>query len=252
MSSEAASYFPGTFECDRENANREKNPSDRSSNLSRPENVPLRALHPENRRLLSADPQQLGSGVSDEMLLGRLQSGDREALAILFRRFARIVRSVAYRILRDQSEADDLLQDVFLFILRKAALFDASQGSARSWIVQVTYHRAIDRRRYLVSRHFYSSLELGDSVLSSAELGAETAFIERSIEGVVGRARLKRIAESLSEHQRQTIQLYFFEGYTLEEIAAQIGQSLGNVRNHYYRGLEKIRQVVFAAKLQAK
>jgi RNA polymerase sigma-70 factor (ECF subfamily) len=189
---------------------------------------------------------------SDEVSFEELRKGDKEALAVLFRRYARIVRAVAYRILRDESEADDLLQEVFLFIFRKAALFDASRGSARSWIVQITYHRAIDRRRYLISRRFYSSLAFGDSAIGSTELGTEIAFYEQSMEGTFGTAMLKKIDESLSEDQRRTIQLHFFQGYTLEEIAARTGQSLGNVRNHYYRGLDRMRKIVFAAKLQAK
>ena len=95
--------------------------------------------------------QALDAGSSDEFLFERLRDGDHGALALLFRRYARMVRGVAYRILRDAAEADDLLQEVFLFLFRKWALFDASRGSARSWIVQVTYHRAIDRRRHLLS-----------------------------------------------------------------------------------------------------
>ena len=64
------------------------------------------------------------------------------------------------RILRDDSEADDLLQEVFLFVHRNCSMFDSVQGLVRSWIVQMTYHRAIDRRRYLNSRHFYTRLDL--------------------------------------------------------------------------------------------
>ena len=90
----------------------------------------------------------------------RICDGSREALAILFRRYARLVRTVAMRILRDDSEADDLLQDVFLFVHRNCSIFDSSRAAVRSWIVQMTYHRAIDRRRYLDSRHFYTRLDL--------------------------------------------------------------------------------------------
>ena len=89
------------------------------------------------------------SAVSDEAVMAQICDGNREALAVLFRRYARLVRTVAVRILRDDSEADDLLQDVFLFIHRNCRIFDASRAPARSWIVQMTYHRAIDRRRYL-------------------------------------------------------------------------------------------------------
>ncbi len=198
----------------------------------------------------SRDPSR-ADAPSDEILLVQLDKGDKEALAILFRRYARMVRAVAYRILRDLSEADDLLQEVFLFIFRKSALFDATRGSARSWIVQVTYHRAIDRRRYLASRHFYTSIEI-DADVHLHKFQVEIAFYEQSMEGMLGKEMLRRIHESLSDDQRQIIQLYFFEGYTLEEIASKLGQALGNVRNHYYRGLERMRKQIFSSKLRSK
>jgi RNA polymerase sigma-70 factor (ECF subfamily) len=190
--------------------------------------------------------------LSDESLLEQLREGSQVALALLFRRYARIVRAVAYRILRDWAEADDLLQEVFLFIFRKCALFDAGRGSARSWIVQVTYHRAIDRRRHLASRGYYSSEELDETLLTIDEPMSDTTFYERSIEGSLGTEMLRRIEEALSSDQRRTMLLYFFEGYTFEEIAERIGQTVGNARNHYYRGLEKIRKLVFTPELREK
>lgn len=254
MNSGAASYFPDTLGNDREIGIRENRDTEYPLAIPGPngEQHQTQTTVQSENHTLSAGDFNPGASIPDETLLNHLHAGDREALAVLFRRFARVVRTVAWRILRDESEADDLLQEVFLFIFRKAALFDASRGSARSWIVQVTYHRAIDRRRYLISRRFYSSLDFGDSAIGSTELGAEIAFYEQSMEGTFGTAMLKKIDESLSEDQRRTIQLHFFEGYTLEEIAGRTGQSIGNVRNHYYRGLDRMRQIVFAAKLQAK
>ena len=79
--------------------------------------------------------------------MASLCRGDQEALALLFRRYASIVRGLAYKVLRDTSEADDLLQEIFLVVYRKCASFDASRGPARSWILQITYHRAVARRR---------------------------------------------------------------------------------------------------------
>jgi RNA polymerase sigma-70 factor, ECF subfamily len=254
MNPGAASYFPDTLGNDGEMGIRENR--DPESSLPMPsinvgQHQTQDSAQTENHAVTGRDFNS-GSSVPDETLLNHLYAGDREALAVLFRRFARVVRTVAWRILRDESEADDLLQEVFLFIFRKAALFDASRGSARSWIVQVTYHRAIDRRRYLNSRRFYSNVDFEDSAVGDAELGTEIAFYEESMEGRLGAAMLKKIDEALSEDQRRTIRLHFFEGYTLEEIAARTAQSLGNVRNHYYRGLDRMRQIVFSAKLQAK
>lgn len=195
---------------------------------------------------------QLTTDVSDEFLLEQLRHANQDALALLFRRYARVVRSVAHRIVRDGAEADDLLQEVFLFIFRKSVLFDPARGSARSWIVQVTYHRAIDRRRHLASRRFYSRSELDEDIHAVDEPLTEASFYEKSVEGSLGIETLKRIEEELSLDQQRTIQLYFFEGYTLEEIATATGQTVGNVRNHYYRGLERIRKVVFAGALRGK
>jgi RNA polymerase sigma-70 factor (ECF subfamily) len=190
--------------------------------------------------------------ISDETLLEQVRKGAKEPLGILFRRHARTVRNVAYRILRNEAEADDLVQDVFLFIFRKAALFNGSHNTARSWIVQVTYHRAFDRRRRLITRHFYASRELDDAALNVADRRYETLFAEWSLEAVWGRESAARLRELLSPSQLSTIELHFFEGYTLEEIADCLGQTLGNVRHHYHRGLEKLRKPAFARKLRSK
>jgi RNA polymerase sigma-70 factor (ECF subfamily) len=190
--------------------------------------------------------------ISDERLLEQVGQGTREALAVLFRRHARTVRNVAHRILRNEAEADDLVQEVFIFIFRKAILFNASHGSARSWIVQVAYHRAFDRRRYLNTRHFYASRELDDAALNVADGRYEVLFSEWSLEAVWGRESAARLRQLLSPSQLRTIELHFFEGYTLEEIAGRLGQTLGNIRNHYYRGLEKLRKSAVAGKSRTK
>ncbi len=64
---------------------------------------------------------------------------------------------------------------------------------------------------------------------------------EQSLEGAFGKKALRDVFKVLSENQRETLRLFFFEGYTFEEIALKTGQSIGNVRNHYYRGLDKLR-----------
>jgi RNA polymerase sigma-70 factor (ECF subfamily) len=192
------------------------------------------------------------SAFSDELLMEQVRQGTMEALVPLFRRHAHAVRSVAARILRNDAEADDLVQEVFLFVFRKAALFDPLQGTARSWIVQVTYHRAIDRRRYLTSRRYYTFQDVDASAQEPPDDRREIASWERSLEGVWGRKTAAELRSLLSADQLRTIELHFFEGYTLEEIAERMGQSLVNVRHHYYRGLEKLRKPAFARKLQPK
>jgi RNA polymerase sigma-70 factor (ECF subfamily) len=199
----------------------------------------------ENRASRAATPPE----VSDEVLLACMCNGDQESLAALFRRYARLVRGVAYRVLRDVSEADDLLQDIFLLIHRDCKTFDSSKGSARSWILQMAYRRAVSRRRYLTSRHFYTRLDLEDLASQLADPRMRADRLEDSIEWELGNGSLQQVFEALSENQRQTLQLFFVDGYTLDEIAAKLGQSRGNVKHHYFRGLERLRKALFGDKL---
>lgn len=187
---------------------------------------------------------------SDEALMAQVCQGSREALAVLFRRHARVVRAVAHRILRDASEADDLLQNVFLFIHRKSSLFDPSKGSARSWILRVTYHRAIDHRRYLESRHFYQRMDSGvDIELPDPRSKVAENENDEVLDEVVGKPTIEMLLETLTEDQRKTLTLHFFEGCAFEGIADRLGQSVGNIRHHYYRGLDKLRKELFSRKL---
>ena len=203
--------------------------------------IPLIQLGAETASGTSIPTEQTGEeGVPDEVLLLRFSDGDDQSLGCFFQRYGRLLRSVATRILRDASEAEDLVQDLFLFIHKKSVIFDTTQSSARSWIVQMAYHRAISRRRYLVTRQFYRHEDV-DGV-GGQVVGVATTENDYSAEAVLGRNGLERVMEALTDDQRETLQLHFFEGYTLGEISEKLGQPHGNVRHHYYRGLAQLRK----------
>ena len=185
--------------------------------------------------------------VPDEVLLSQTATGDHDALTILFRRYAGLVRGVSLRILHDEAEAEDLVQEIFLFIHREASIFDFSKSTGRSWIVQMTFRRAISRRRYLTARGHYKNSEADCCSIPSPALA--TAGYDSSIEALLGRERLKKVMEELTAEQHEILRLHFYEGYTLSEIGQMLGQSLGNVRHHYYRGLGKLRKQVCESKL---
>jgi RNA polymerase sigma-70 factor (ECF subfamily) len=113
----------------------------------------------------------------------------------------------------------------------------------------MTYHRAIDRRRYLNARHFYNRLDL-DCVVELSDPRSEEGESGSILINEVGTTTMLGFLGLLSEDQRDTLNLHFFEGYTFAEIAVKLGQSLGNIRNHYYRGLEKLRKQMFPAELR--
>jgi RNA polymerase sigma-70 factor (ECF subfamily) len=185
--------------------------------------------------------------LSDEALIAEVCLGSREALAILFRRYARLIRRVALRVLKDASEADDLLQDVFLLIHRLCRTFDNSKASAQFWILQMTYRRAISRRRYLNSRHFYTQVELDEQAGLVAE--SKSGPLDDSVDQILAELDLQKLLGTLSEDQQRTLRLHFIEGYTLDEIANILGQTTGNIRHHSFRGLERLRKQIFDSKL---
>lgn len=107
--------------------------------------------------------------------------------------------------------------------------------------MQIAYHRAIDRRRYLSSRQHYVTPVFDEQQSRVASESVSTDAID-------GKAILSRLRETLSPDQQEILELHLFEGYTLREIAEKNGQSVRNIRNHYYRALERLRAHIFPAK----
>lgn len=179
---------------------------------------------------------------SDEEVLARVAAGDQEALAELFERYADLLFRVVYRILSDRGEAEEVVQEVFLYLFEKPVHFDPAKGAARPWLVTVASRRALDRRTYLSRRGFWSG--------TSVDLVAESLIGGRDLEEVLtsalSRAQLERALGELPERQRRVLELYFFEALELREISERVGETLANVRHHYYRGLERLRKSSFA------
>lgn len=173
----------------------------------------------------------------DEALMLRVQAGDESALGQLLERHSRLVLGIGYRILRDTGEAQELVQDVFLHAYRKCQLFDPQRGSFRGWLIRITCRRALDRREYLNLRRFYDDRNLEDFV----DVFQATTNLEYQTQ--LGRCEqaLQLAFKELSEKQRMTLELYFFEGYTLREISERMNESLSNVRHYYYRALDRLK-----------
>jgi RNA polymerase sigma-70 factor (ECF subfamily) len=186
-----------------------------------------------------------------QTLLERVAEGDSQGMSELFLRYARLVHSVGRRILRDGEEAEDLVQEVFLYIHRKSNLFDSAKSSARSWVFQIAYTQAFLRRRKLKARGFYAS-GIADRSLETDPRTGSGADYDQTVEGLFGRNGWRKMLDTLTQEQRETLTLHFFEGYTFEEIAEKLGQSYANIRNHHYRGLEKIRKHLAAGELNRR
>jgi len=194
----------------------------------------------KRRRAASSASTPLGvhTGDSDEQLLARVQQRDREALSELYDRYADLAFAIAFRILRDRGESEDLVQEIFLKLFGTTLSFDAEKGSARTWIVQFIYRRAFNRRVYLARRHFYGGTNLDDPKNAIPE--GETKDLEDQIADKVTAKLLVDAFEGLSEQQRTAIEMHIFQGASLREISEHTGESVDNIRHHYYRGLDRL------------
>lgn len=181
--------------------------------------------------------------LTDDEVMAHIQAGHDDALTVLFDRYYRLVVSVAYRILRDLGEAEDVTQAVFLEIYQASARFDPARGSAKAWLMQYAYHRSMNRRLYLKRRKFYDQ-----EPTASADSGVTENPQPVNGGGLLAlqevRSLVREALESLNGPQRRTLQLVYFEGLSLREVAAKTGDSFGNVRHHYYRGLSHLRSFV--------
>ncbi len=184
----------------------------------------------------------------DETLMASLKDGDKAALIEMLRRYCRLVLSIAIWILRDVAEAEEIVQEVFLFLHQRSSDFDRNKGDAKGWGVQLAYHRSLDRQRFLRRTETY----LGTDEHAVADTLAGTSDLDRQVASRESRVLLKEAFENLSERQRRTLELFFFEDLDYGEIADRIGESQENVRHYYYRGLQKLRKDAQIKKLRDK
>ena len=175
--------------------------------------------------------------------MAHLQAGHHDALAVLFDRYHRLVATVAFKILRDLGEAEDVTQVVFLNIFESAAKFDPSRGTTKVWLMQFAYHRAMNRRAYLKRRKFYD--HDGEDVCEvDPATNVKPVNGGTSLDREETRNLMREGLASLGRDQRRTLQMCYFEGLSLREVAEKTGESIGNVRHHYYRGLSRLRSFV--------
>jgi len=183
--------------------------------------------------------------LSDTELSRELISGRDDAFAVIVDRYQRLVLSVALRIVKDEGEAEDLVQTVFSDVFKKMEQFDPARGTLKVWLLQYAYSRSINRRHYLEQRQFYSRAEvdeviaLGYTMGATRSAGLSTAEVGRLVAQALG---------SLSQKQQRAITLVYFQGLTLDEAAEQTGETMPTIRHHYYRGLMKLRDFISSGK----
>ncbi len=178
----------------------------------------------------------------DAELLRRMGRSDREAFAQLYDRFSRPLFATALRVLGNATEAEDIVQDVFLALWEKAAAFDTTRGSAFAWAVTLTRNRAIDRVRMRKRRlEILATATTEDAGVQPADSGPDSAddLVAKEQAGAIRSA-----VAALPAEQQRAVELAFFSGLTQQEIAEKLREPLGTVKARIRRGLLRLRDTL--------
>lgn len=187
-------------------------------------------------RRMSGPAQWASSGADDEdvELVRAIAAGDRAGLATLYDRYAPILLGLAMRLLRDRREAEDLLHDVFLEVWRQARDYDPDRGSVRSWLLMRLRSRALDRLKSagyarVVSLDGSPPRDEPVSLEADPALGPDCALVRRAL-------------AELPTDQRTVLELSYFEGLSLSEIAEKLGVPIGTIKSRLARALGRLRE----------
>ncbi len=167
--------------------------------------------------------------------LARIAGGDRAALQTVYRLTSAKLFGVALRILGERSEAEDVLQEVYVTVWRKAADFDANRASPMTWLIAITRNRAIDRLRASRQSRRAEPIEAA-SDLADASPGAESALASAQ-----EHVRLHGCLGELTERERAALRGAFFDGNTYEDLAARMKVPLGTIKSWIRRAMIKLK-----------
>jgi len=174
--------------------------------------------------------------LSDEAVVALTARSDEVALAELYDRFGRTAFGLALRVLRDESLAEDAVQEAFLAVWRGAARFIPERAKASTWIMTLVHRRAVDlvRREERRRADQLPEGEIGDGGPSAGE----EVWLRLERERVQAALRL------LPDQQREAIELAYYGGFTQSELAERLGEPLGTIKSRMFAGLARLRELL--------
>lgn len=178
------------------------------------------------------DPPARKAGETD-VLLEQSARGDRDAFAVLYDQTSSLVYGIALRVVRDPARAEEITQEVFLEIWRRAARYLSDRGSARAWIGTIAHRRAVD-----VVRSEAASRKRMERV--GRLVDTEYDEVLEAVEVADDRRRVSGALDRLSDAQRQAVELAYFEGLTYREVSEQTGVPLGTIKTRMRAALTRL------------
>lgn len=180
------------------------------------------------------------------MLVSAIAGGDERALSTLYDRHAAVVMGVAFRMVRDEGEAEAILLETFAQLWKEAPRYDPARGSVATWLVMMARSRALDLIRTATRQSRFASMSVDDAPDSA--LAADDLFSNpsRATEARERRSAIATALCALPASQRVAIELAFFEGLSQTEIATRLAEPLGTVKTRIRLAMTKLRQLLAA------
>ncbi len=178
--------------------------------------------------------------LDSEDLLGLVVIGRTEALEEIYDRYSRPVYSLVLGLLREPAIAEEVTQEVFLRVWMRSSSFKPLSGKAKTWILSIAHHRAIDRLRQ--QRHRQKESPLEDFLEGEWQMGTEAGAVEQTAILQEESVKIQEAMKKLPEEQRQVLMLGYFRGFTQAEISKGLNVPLGTVKTRMRLGIQKLRQ----------
>jgi RNA polymerase sigma-70 factor, ECF subfamily len=175
--------------------------------------------------------------LSDEALVALVARGHESALAELYDRLGRVAYGLAYRILRDETLAEDAVQEGFLTLWRTAGGFVPERAKASTWVLTLVHRRSVDLVRR-EERRRAEPLEEAVGVEPASAAAEDSALLRLERERVQGALRM------LPDAQREAIELAYYGGFTQSELAERLGQPIGTIKSRMFAGLSRLRELL--------
>jgi RNA polymerase sigma-70 factor, ECF subfamily len=173
------------------------------------------------------------AGADLDTLLTLTARGDQGAFETLYERLVRPAYGLVRKVLRDPAQSEEVVQEVLLEVWRTASRFDPGRGGAATWVLTIAHRRAVDRVR--------SEAAAAEREQRAPQGPADSGAVADNVEASLDAAVLRRCIDGLSDVQRESITLAYYDGYTYPEVAKLLKVALGTIKSRIRDGLSRLR-----------